>query len=164
MTHPFDPEGALDAVRAVVAAVDPDSGRRRGLWSDESIARGLAGHYGTWAGGWLYAVQEYPDSGTVITSLPPSGIGAGDLDAQARRYTSALLQWRAWLEELAGAFARLAPGGGAAADAGEVVRLRERGVAPLVTLVVERTQAGGLWLGTCAQALGWFFEYTGLSV
>ncbi|MEV1026781.1 hypothetical protein [Streptomyces sp. NPDC050264] len=159
-THPFDPDRALDDVRTVVASTDPESGRPRGLWSDESVARGLAEHFGAWAYGWLGAAQEYPDSGSVITSLPPSGLGAGDLDAQAQRYTSALLQWRAWLEELAGTFARLAPDSDA--GAGEMSRLREHGVAPLVTLVVERTQAGELWRGTCAQALGWFFEYTGM--
>ncbi|MFI6877493.1 hypothetical protein ACIBL6_29015 [Streptomyces sp. NPDC050400] len=160
-THAFDPEHALDGVRTVVASTDPESGRPRGLWSDESVARGLAGHFGVWAYGWLGAAQECPDSGSVITSLPPSGLGARDLEAQAQRYTGALVQWRAWLEELAGAFARLAPD--VDADAEDARRRRERGVAPLVALVVERTQAGELWLGPCAQALGWFFECTGMS-
>ncbi|WP_338696729.1 hypothetical protein V2W30_14455 [Streptomyces sp. Q6] len=160
--HPFDPSRALDAVRAVVASPDPESGRPRGLWSDNSIAQGLAEHYGTWAFGWYTAMQLYPDSGTVIRELPPCGLGARDLDQQARRYTDALLQWRGWLEELAAAFAPFVPGPDS--DAATRRQLRESGVAALVTLVVERTQAGELWLGTCAQALTWFLEATGVPV
>ncbi|MFC5958155.1 hypothetical protein ACFP51_27975 [Streptomyces pratens] len=93
----------------------------------------------------------------IIRDLPPSG----DLEQQAQRYTSALLQWRAWLEELAAVFAQFAPGPDA--DAEETRRLRERAVAPLVTFVVERTGAGELWRAACVDALMWYLESTGMS-
>ncbi|MDT3723827.1 hypothetical protein ROS62_02525 [Streptomyces sp. DSM 41972] len=159
-THPFDSDQAPDVVREVVSSPDPKSGRPRGLWSTNSIARGLAEHYGSWAFGWYNAVDECPDSGAIIRNLPASGLGSGELEQQAQRYTSALLQWRAWLEELASLFAQFAPG----PDMGdeETRRLRERAVAPLVTLVVERTGAGETWRGACAQTLTWYLESTGI--
>lgn len=160
-THPFNPDQALDVVRDVVSSQDPESGRPRGLGSTHSIARGLAEHYGSWAFGWYHAVDESPYSGAIIRDLPVSGPGAHDPEQQARRYTSALLQWRAWMEELAAIFAQFAPGPDT--DEEDVRRLRERGVAPLVTLVVERTGAGELWRGPCSQALAWYLESTGMS-
>ncbi|MFF6995200.1 hypothetical protein ACFY93_09610 [Streptomyces sp. NPDC008313] len=77
------------------------------------------------------------------------------------RYASELLQWRAWLEELAAVFERFAARPDL--DEQETLRLRERGVAPLVTLVVERTGAGEAWRGACGQALAWYLESTGMS-
>ncbi|MFD5117708.1 hypothetical protein [Streptomyces sp. NPDC058385] len=158
--HPFNREEALDVVREVVSSPDPEAGRPRGLWSDNSVAQGLAERYGTWAFGWFSSWQGYPDSGAVIRELPPSGVSDGDLETQARRYTSALLQWRDWLEELAACFARLAPPSGG--DEAEVLRHRERGAAPLVTLVVAKTDAGELWRGELSQALTWYLESTGM--
>jgi hypothetical protein len=160
-THPFDAGKALDVVRDVVSSPDPESGRPRGLRSTNAIARGLAEHYGSWAYGWYNNVDESPHSGVIIRELPTSGLGSDGLEQQAQRYTSALLQWRAWLEELATVFAQFAPGPDK--DSEETLRLRERAVAPLVTLVVERTGAGELWRGACAQALTWYFESTGMS-
>ncbi|MCT7355116.1 hypothetical protein N4P33_23610 [Streptomyces sp. 15-116A] len=160
-THPFRPDEALDAVREIVASPDPESGHPRGFWSTNSLARGLAEYYGSWAFGCCYQVDESPYSGMIIRELPPSGHGAHDLEQQAQRYTSALLQWRAWLEELASFYAQFAPGPGASDE--ELRRLRERAVAPLVTLVVERTAAGELWLGPCSTALAWYLESTGMS-
>lgn len=106
-------------------------------------------------------MDEYPGSGEIITNLPARGLGNGNLEQQARRYTSALLQWHAWLEELASAFAQFAPGPDK--DDEETRRLRERAVAPLVTLVVERTGAGETWRAACAEVLAWYLESTGLS-
>ncbi|MEU0335831.1 hypothetical protein [Streptomyces sp. NPDC006193] len=160
-THPFDPDQARVVVRDVVFSPDPESGRPRGLWSANSVARGLAEHYGSWAFGWYHAVDETPDSGAIIRDLPASGLGSGDLEQQTQRYTSALLQWRAWLEELAAVFAQFAPEPDRGGD--ETRRMRERAVAPLVTLVVERTGAGETWRGACAQTLTWYLESTGMS-
>jgi hypothetical protein len=160
-THPFDADQAFDVVREAVAAPSPDTGRPQGLRSGNALARSLAEHYGTWASGWLWAMDESPDSGAVIRELPVGGTGADGLDQQTRRYTSALLQWRAWLEELAATFAQFAPR--TEADEKEVQAVRERAVAPLVTLVVERTGAGETWRGACAQVLTWYLESTGMS-
>jgi hypothetical protein len=156
--HPFDPDTALDVVREVVSSPDPQSGRLRGLWSAESVAGGLAQRYGTWAFWWVGAVDESRDSGAIIRDLP---VGSDDVEQQAQRYTSALLQWRAWLEELAAAFVSLMPPPDA--DENEIRKARARAVAPLVTLVVERTGAGETWLGACSQVFAWYLESTGMS-
>lgn len=158
IVHPFDPDTALDVVREVVSSPDPQSRRPRGLWSAQSVAGGLAQRYGAWAFWWAGAVDESPESGAVIQDLPA---GSDDVEQQARRYTSALLQWRAWLEELAAAFESLAPA--SEADENEIRRARARAVAPLVTLVIERTGAGETWLATCSDVFAWFLESTGMS-
>lgn len=103
-------------------------------------------------------MDESRDSGAIIQDLPS---GSDDVEQQARRYTSALLQWRAWLEELAAAFASLAPTPGA--DENEVRRARARAVAPLVSLVVERTGAGEMWRAACSDVFAWYLESTGMS-
>lgn len=121
------------------------------------MACSLAQHYGSWAYGWYTSVDESPYSGMIIRELPRGG----DLEQQALRYTSALVQWRGWLEALAAVFAQFAPGPDA--DGEQIRRLRERAVAPIVTLVVERTGAGELWLGACWQALEWYLQSTGMS-
>ncbi|MEU3419136.1 hypothetical protein AB0F39_11410 [Streptomyces murinus] len=102
-------------------------------------------------------MDQNPDSGALIRK--PLGDTAGDLDAQVQRYTAVLLEWRSWLEELAALFAESAP------DAGEEERRRsrERGVAPVVALVVERTDAGELWRAACTRTLTWYLESTGMA-
>ncbi|MFF0534449.1 hypothetical protein ACWDF1_09845 [Streptomyces coelicoflavus] len=153
--HPFDSDRALDVVRNIVFSPDPETGRSQGL-SDHVVARRLAEHYGSWAYGWYNSVDEMPYSGMIIRELPRGG----DLEQQALRYTSALIQWRAWLEALAALFAQFAPGPDA--DGEQIRRLRERAVAPIVTLVVERTGAGELWRAACWEALEWYLQSTGL--
>ncbi|MFY4720092.1 hypothetical protein [Streptomyces sp. LaBMicrA B280] len=124
-THPFDPGQALAVVREVVSSSDPAAGGPRGLVSSHSVASGLAERYGSWAFGWYGNVDQNPDSGALVRK--PLGGTAGDLDAQARRYTAVLLEWRSWLEELAALFAESAPDGDADAGEEERRRSRERG-------------------------------------
>jgi hypothetical protein len=155
-TRPFESDRALDVVRDVVFSPDPKTGRPQGL-SDEVVARRLAEHYGWWAYGWVNSMDEAPYSGLIIRDLPPRG----DLEQQALRYTNALLQWRDWLEELAAVFAQFAPGPDA--DSEGIRRMRERSVASIVTLVVERTGAGEMWRAPCWQAFEWYLQSTGMS-
>ncbi|RRQ89488.1 hypothetical protein CQW44_02420 [Streptomyces griseofuscus] len=158
-THPFDPGRALAVVREVVSSSDPATDGPRGLVSSHSVARGLAERYGPWAFGWYGNVDQNPDSGALIRK--PLGDTADNLDAQVQRYTAVLLKWRSWLEELAALFAESAPD--VDADEEERRRSRERGVAPVVALVVERTDAGELWRVTCARTLTWYLESTGMA-
>ncbi|MFH7335968.1 hypothetical protein [Streptomyces sp. KHY 26] len=104
-------------------------------------------------------MDENPDAGALIRS--PLCDTADDLDVRVRGYTRILLEWRSWLEELAAVFTDAAPD----ADAGEDERRcsRERGVAPVVALVVERTGAGELWRAACARTLTWYLESTGMA-
>ncbi|MCE3030679.1 hypothetical protein [Streptomyces sp. CMSTAAHL-2] len=160
-THPFDPGRALAVVREVVSSSDPATGRPRGLVSSHSVARGLAERYGPWAFGWYGNVDEDPCAGALIRK--PLGDTADDLDAQVQNYTGILLEWRSWLEELAALFAESAPHDDADAGEEERRRSRERGVAPVVALVVERTDAGELWRAACARTLTWYLESTGMA-
>ncbi|GAA1039169.1 hypothetical protein [Streptomyces murinus] len=170
-THPFDPGRVLAVVREVVSSSDPATGRPRGLVSSHSVARGLAERYGPWAFGWYGNVDQDPYAGALIRK-PLCGT-ADDLDAQVQKYTGILLEWRSWLEELASVFAESAPApapdadadADADADVGEEERRRsrERGVAPVVALVAERTGAGELWRAACARTLTWYLESTGMS-
>ncbi|MGM9465187.1 hypothetical protein [Streptomyces murinus] len=168
-THPFDPGRVLAVVREVVSSSDPATGRPRGLVSSHSVALGLAERYGPWAFGWYGNVDQDPYAGALIRK-PLCGT-ADDLDAQVQKYTGILLEWRSWLEELASVFAESAPApdvdadADADADVGEEERRRsrERGVAPVVALVVERTGAGELWRAACARTLTWYLESTGMS-
>ncbi|SEC72145.1 hypothetical protein SAMN04490357_2724 [Streptomyces misionensis] len=143
----------------MVFSPDPGTGRPRGLWSAHSVACGLAEHYGSWAFGWLGNVDQDPDAGALIRK--PLCDTAEDLDAQARRYTEILLEWRSWIETLSAVFADSAPD--TDADEEEKRRSRERGVAPVVALVVERTSAGELWRAACARTLTWYLESTGMA-
>ncbi|MEV7500546.1 hypothetical protein [Streptomyces sp. NPDC093018] len=160
-THPFDPGRALAVVREVVSSSDPATGRPRGLVSSHSVARGLAERYGSWAFGWYGNVDQNPHSGALIRK--PLGDTGGDLDAQVHWHTAVLLEWRSWLEELAALFAESAPHDDADVGEEEKRRSRERGVAPVVALVVERTGAGELWRAACARTLTWYLESTGMS-
>lgn len=141
----------------MVFSLDPQSGRPRGNWSEDSVAEGLGLRFGDWAYWAVSAVDDNRDSGAVIRELPAR---SNDLEQVARRYTSVLLQWRSWLEELAAVFASLAPPPDA--DEDEIRRTRARAVAPLVTLVVERTGAGETWQAPCADAIAWYLESTGM--
>ncbi|MFJ8092321.1 hypothetical protein [Streptomyces griseofuscus] len=104
-------------------------------------------------------MEQDLDSGALIRK--PLGDTADDLDAQVQRYTAVLLEWRSWLEELAALFAESAPD--VDADEEERRRSRERGVVPVVALVVERTDAGELWRAVCARTLTWYLESTGVA-
>ncbi|WP_416970323.1 hypothetical protein [Streptomyces sp. 4F14] len=147
--HPFDPDTGLPGVRDVVST---------SAGSEHSVALGLGERFGKWAYRALGAVDENSYSGAVIRELPAY---SDEPEQLARRYTSVLLQWRNWLEDLAAAFTSLAP----APDAGveQIRKARARAVVPLVTLVVERTGAGELWLPACEDAIAWYLETTGMS-
>ncbi|MHC5902666.1 hypothetical protein ACVNF4_01920 [Streptomyces sp. S6] len=145
--HPFDPKSASVMVSEIVFSRGPQ----------ESISEGLGRCFGDWAYWAVDAFDESPYSGSVIRDIPTR---SGDPEQMAQRYTSVLLQWRGWLEELAAAFASSAPPPGA--DEDEIRRTRAHAVAPLVTLVVERTGAGELWRAPCADAIAWYLESTGM--
>ncbi|MFI6404627.1 hypothetical protein [Streptomyces sp. NPDC050548] len=159
-THLFDPARAADVVYEIASSPDPRSGRAGVPRSTRSIARGLAEHYDSWAFGWFNATGSSPDSGLVVREVPASGPGGSELEQQTQRCLSALLQWRAWLEELAAVFEQFTLGPDA--DEKQIRQVREQAVAPLVTLVVERTGAGESWRSVFEQALAWYLESTGL--
>ncbi|MGV9271899.1 hypothetical protein [Streptomyces griseosporeus] len=158
--HPFDPRQAYEVVRDVVFSPDPESGKPRGMWSTESVARGLGERYGAWAFWWLGSLGRSVDSGTVIKDLETNTDG-DELEFQARRYTDILLQWRSWLEQLASLFVHLSQERIRSEE--DLRRMRARGAASVISMVVERTGADEMWCGECARALAWFLEITGMT-
>lgn len=162
---PFD----AAPVRAVVAGLAPAAsvpGRGRideagEQWTQE-MARALAEHYGRWTLGWRWS----RDGGSV-------GGGGGPVTAWCclhhsvttpeetlDRVAAALVEWRTWLEELAGFFEQF-PIGESGSEL-ERRRVWERGAACLVTAVVKQTEAGDAWHGHCEQVLTWFLQRWGV--
>ncbi|WP_329455696.1 hypothetical protein [Streptomyces sp. NBC_01497] len=160
--HPFDREAAPDEVRAMYLAVSEAEAEQGAEADPDAFPRAVVERYGHWAAWWPAEAEgegDSEDQGAILRDLPPAGT---DLDGQVRRYTAGLLQWRDWLEELAGLYAGFAPPDGA--DDEEVRRCRERGVAPLVAKVAERARAGSAdtWVHSCGHPLAWFLESTGV--
>lgn len=159
--HPFPWDDAEQArVKAMIAARSAGgpgtvvAGTRAKhpdeiLWVCELFAE----RYGPWTAGWEWSVADSgPVEDPAPTSQPPHLLGDWAVGC--------LLRWRAWIEDRAADFARLAPPPGCDQD---VRRDRiERGVARMVTAVVERTQCGEAWLGLLITTLRWYFEACGL--
>ncbi|MET7645847.1 hypothetical protein ABZS83_19865 [Streptomyces sp. NPDC005426] len=72
-----------------------------------------------------------------------------------------LLEWRAWLEDLAERFAALAPPSHSTEATADPWHW-ERACTRLVTVVADRTQAESGWYGHREQVLGWFLAYNGV--
>ncbi|WP_432968413.1 hypothetical protein [Dactylosporangium sp. CA-233914] len=173
--HPFDAAAAPALVRSLPPAADVPA-RPAGsaantaviqwghgaakAWAD-AMSAALVGHYGRWACGWRWATGEGDFDGGPVHAwcCPRDSMPAPQaaLDAVA----AGLLEWRSWLEDLAGRFGRFLPvPAGAGED--EVLGAWERAVAHLVTAVVERTGADSGWYTHCRQVLGWFLAAAGI--
>ncbi|MER6361773.1 hypothetical protein [Kitasatospora sp. NPDC001527] len=121
----------------------------------------LVARYGPWACGWHWAVGEGGNGGVVRSWCCDHHSLQGGPDAAAAVVVASLLEWRAWLAELAERFAELAPPAGA--DAETRRRHVERAAAGLVTLVVERTGAEDAWYALCGTVLTWYLSSAGLA-
>ncbi|MFJ9819650.1 hypothetical protein ACIRU3_31175 [Streptomyces sp. NPDC101151] len=126
---------------------------------DEATAL-LADRYGLWACGWHKSIGE-GGGGGVVTSWCCVSHSVSEPRPTAERVVASLLEWRAWLEELAERFTRLAP----PPDASPEDRSwhLERAATRLVTLVMDRTSTECAWYGMCAHVLTWFLSSAGLS-
>ncbi|MGW2253277.1 hypothetical protein ACWCXH_24220 [Kitasatospora sp. NPDC001660] len=120
----------------------------------------LAARYGRWACGWKWTHGEGGNGG-VVTSWCCEAHSIGEPEATARAIVAALLEWRDWLDELAGRFADLAPP--AAAGAEDRDWHVERAVSRLVTLVVDRTGAEAGWYWLCGLVLTGYLSSLGIT-
>lgn len=120
------------------------------LWVCELFAE----RYGPWTAGWEWSVE---DSGPVDHPWPDTTSDAPELLGDWA--VGCLLRWRAWLEDRAEDFVRLAPPHGSGRDdrRGHI----ERAVARLVTAVVERTGCEEVWITLLVTTLRWYFEACG---
>ncbi|MEV0176798.1 hypothetical protein AB0I00_37510 [Streptomyces sp. NPDC050803] len=120
----------------------------------------FVGRYGLWARHWSWGVGEGGGGGVVGSwCCPPHSVTTPE--ETARRAVAALVEWREWVEELAGRFEELAPPPGADAEARSWHI--ERAAVRLVTRVVDRTGAQCGWYGICRVTLAWFLMSTGMS-
>ncbi|MFD9224778.1 hypothetical protein ACFWDI_33365 [Streptomyces sp. NPDC060064] len=149
--HPFDRASVPGAVRAAVLAYDltPDEPPWH-CCHTRGVAYGLAQRYGGWAGGWAWATDPEPHSGATIHSMSLPVPEVRGPEKKTEWFSDILLQWRAWLEQVAEMLKELS-------DAP-----RELGVAPVVALVEKQTGGGERWLAECSQVLTWYLESTGV--
>ncbi|MGW1504414.1 hypothetical protein ACWCQW_39035 [Streptomyces mirabilis] len=82
-------------------------------------------------------------------------------DATTPLVVAAPLEWRAWLEDLAGRFFALAPPSDSAESSMDLWYWG-RACTRLVTVVADRTQAENGWYRHCIQVLDWFLAYNGI--
>jgi hypothetical protein len=151
--HPFDPAGVLAVVTELASPVpvlpaDRYAGAPEAAAWRDAVSRGLVERYGRWAAGWCWATGEGdwdggPGDGwccvahSVTTPGPTLSLIAGSL-----------IQWRAWLEDLAARFERLADW--------------EAATAELVVVTAERTGSDSAWFHHCRQVLAWFLTAAGV--
>lgn len=115
--------------------------------------------HGGWASGWRWAHGEGSIGGGPVAPwcCPPHSVWRkGDTAAAqtARRAADALVDWRAWIAELAALFARSEPGLPA-------IVAFERHAAAVLAAVAERTGAEDAWYTHAHQVLTWFLESHG---
>lgn len=167
--HPFDPDETPGIVADLGRAPDypprPSGtasdtaviawGREAGREWVAQMARLLVEEYGAWAAGWRWSRDEGDVGGGPIGEWCCAQHSVTTQDETLGRVAAALVEWRGWLETLAGLFEQFPLG-----DLPEEERRSawERGASRLVTAVVERTFAGDAWYAHCEQVLTWFLE------
>lgn len=172
--HPFDVAVAPAAVRELAPAsgvpARPSDGTdyrqvidwARGdgdAWAD-FMTRAVVDRFGRWACGWRWAMDEGDVGGGPVGSWCCSNHSISGLEETLDRVTSALVEWREWLEDLAERFDRYPLAGLSEADQTNVW---ERGAVHLIHHVVDRTGAGDAWYRHCAQVLTWFLSRWGVA-
>lgn len=173
--HAFDPAQAPAVIQSLPPAAqvplrpsgddgDPDvlawSNDVGHPWA-EAMSQALVNHYGRWACGWRWGWGESDlDGGPISTWCCPRD-SMSTPDATLTVVSTALLEWRSWLEYLGEQFDRFLPLPPEATDA-VVLDVWEHAVAHLVTEVVEQTGADSGWYTHCQQVLGWFLSAAGI--
>lgn len=173
--HPFEPDAAAATIRALGPAGQVPTPRGSDFfdpeilhWSDkvgdpwaDAMSAALVERYSRWACGWRWALGESDYDGGPVHSWCCSGHSVTTPEATTEAVIAAVLEWRAWLQELAEQFDRFLPIPDSATDE-EVNELWQRAVTHLVNIVVDRTEASSGWYGHCEQVLGWFLTAAGV--
>jgi hypothetical protein len=171
--HPFDPAAAPAVIRGLPPAATVPT-RRPGHAADAAVIRwsheegrrwcdamsaALVEHYGPWASGWRWSAGEGDFGGGPVHGWCCPRDSMSTPAATLAVVAAALVEWRAWLEDLAARFDGFLP-----LPAGEEAALAawERAVAQLVTVVVEGTGAEDAWYNLCGQVLDWFLTAAGV--
>lgn len=162
--HPFDRDRARETVGRLGPAADVPTrpaDRPDHAWLHDvgapwirAIDEAVVEHYGPWAAGWRWSSEM---GGPVRSWTFREAFTAPDETLD--RVTTALLEWRGFLEELAGCLVRFP-----VRDTPPEHRkaMWERAAVHLVTLTIERTGATDMWYETCAAVLHWFLSASGI--
>jgi len=164
--HPFDPAGALAAVREAAPPVPPRPDIFSKEWRAEraaaeqwrsTLSHRLADRYGRWAVGWCWSPGEGDYDGGPVGGWCCSGHSITTPDQTLALVADCLAEWRGWLEELARRFEQLCPDPGSDPHLGW-----ELAISRLVTVCVDRTSSMSGWHGHCGMVLTWFLDYAGV--
>ncbi|MBW8481060.1 Fic family protein [Actinomadura parmotrematis] len=128
-------------------------------WAD-AMSYALAHRYGRWALGWRWALGEGDFDGGPVGSWCCPSHSVTTTEETLDRVVAALLEWRGWLESLAGWFA-VHPLEADALDDRRV--LWERTARCLILHVADRTGCDSGWYGHCRQVLTWFLDSRGVA-
>jgi hypothetical protein len=156
----FDPATVAAVVAELVTAgnipAQEADWRLRDLWP-ESVSIGFIERYGLWAVGWRWAVGEGDLDGGPVGNWCCFSHSVTTPEATAATVCASLIEWHAWLKDIAERFDRFLPLAVGDPDGWE------RAVAHLVTAVGDRTQYESGWYGCCTTVLGWFLEAAGIA-
>ncbi|GAA4942533.1 Fic family protein [Actinoplanes utahensis] len=164
--HPFDPGAVRDVVRAVAPAggvpapyrYEPgrvfDHAAEDARWNwQRAMTVALVEHYGSWAGGWNAQMAGRTDDGVLVLRWDGARHSITTPEETLAAVAGALLDWRAFLEELAGIFTWHLP---LPTEPRAAFLAWEATTASLVATVAARSGADEYWYPICAQALKWF--------
>ncbi|MEU8329052.1 Fic family protein [Micromonospora sp. NPDC048839] len=168
--HPFDPTGVLDVVRSLAPPVPPPPrwegsvsiGRSDAERWRETVSHALVDHYGRWANGWCWSQGEGDYDGGPGTEWCCVSHSISSPEETLALVAGSLVQWRAWLEDLAERFDRFLPLPNPDESPDALVVAWDVAVAQLVNLTVGRTSSDSGWYGHCKQVLSWFLVAAGL--
>jgi hypothetical protein len=169
--HPFDADSALQVIRtfppASMVPVRPKhswGSRELNEWSHgvgwawaDAMTRAMVERWGRWVTGWRWALGEGDFDGGPVHSWCCPHHSLNGAEETLPRVSGALVEWRAWLEDLSGRFDRYP-----LTDPEDHV-LWERGMVHLVHHVVDRTMADSGWYEHCEQVLSWYLARWGLA-
>jgi hypothetical protein len=158
----FDPAPAraavADRLRLAVGTPKPEHGDDA---LEDSVDRAIVAVCGAWAAGWRWAASE-PGGGGPVRGwcCARDSLFVGD-DEEALgtidRVVAALAEWRAFLEEIASAFAVLR-----ASSTGQAVEERvEHAAAHLLPTILRHTRHEDAWYSTFVSVLSWYLEAEG---
>jgi hypothetical protein len=129
------------------------------LWAD-TMSYALMDRYGRWAVGWRWAHDEGDFDGGPVGSWCCPRDSITTPEETLERVVTALCEWRAWLESLAGRFEAY-PLDPANVEGRRI--LWESVARNLILQVVDRTGCGSGWYGHCRQVLTWFLSRWGVA-
>jgi hypothetical protein len=167
--HPFDPGTVRAVVRAVAPAQFPPPygsvAQADGSLPDPysawvaAVTWGLVEHFGRWAAGWEGLGTGHSHGGGPAQRWCCGEDSITTPERTLEAVAGALLDWRAYLEELAERFARHLP---LPEDPRAAFAAWEAAVGDLVAMAMAHTGSEENWYGNSGRVLNWFLSAAGV--